>query len=239
MGQVTLRVHGGGSGEEVLLLLHGLGASGDVWRDPGPRWRGRWIAPDLPGHGASDPLPGYTFASMATELSRLLGPSDSVVVLGHSLGGVVGLQLATLTERIRRVVGLGIKVAWTDAELDRAAALAARPVGWYATRAEALERHRRISGVGALVPESVASSGIRVDGSRWRLALDSKAFGIGAPDMEALLAACPVPTTLARGEHDPMVSHDQLADLVPDPVTLAGLGHNAHLEDPDAVYALL
>ena len=43
---------------------------------------------------------------------------------------------------------------------------------------------------------------------------------------------------LARGEHDPMVSHDQLAALVADPVTLPGLGHNAHVEDPAAVLAL-
>jgi hypothetical protein len=36
-----------------------------------------------------------------------------------------------------------------------------------------------------------------------------------------------------------MVSDRQLGDLVPDPVTLPGLGHNAHLEDPAAVYGLL
>jgi pimeloyl-ACP methyl ester carboxylesterase len=28
-----LRVHQGGSGEPVLLLLHGLGATGDVWQE--------------------------------------------------------------------------------------------------------------------------------------------------------------------------------------------------------------
>jgi pimeloyl-ACP methyl ester carboxylesterase len=44
---------------------------------------------------------------------------------------------------------------------------------------------------------------------------------------------------LARGEHDHMVTDQQLSDLVPQPVTLPGLGHNAHLEDPAAVYALL
>ena len=29
--EAGLRVHEGGSGEPVLLLLHGLGATGDVW----------------------------------------------------------------------------------------------------------------------------------------------------------------------------------------------------------------
>ena len=47
-----LRVQGGGDGDPVLLLLHGLGATGDVWAGGGPllaqRWPGRWLAPDLP-----------------------------------------------------------------------------------------------------------------------------------------------------------------------------------------------
>jgi len=57
-----LRVHQGGSGEPVLLLLHGLGATGDVWQAWRPlltrRWPGRWLAPDLPGHGGSPLLTG-------------------------------------------------------------------------------------------------------------------------------------------------------------------------------------
>jgi pimeloyl-ACP methyl ester carboxylesterase len=52
-----LRVQQGGSGDPVLLLLHGLGATGDVWDGWRPllarRWPGRWLAPDLPGHGGS------------------------------------------------------------------------------------------------------------------------------------------------------------------------------------------
>ena len=94
-----LRVHEGGSGEPVLLLLHGLGATGDVWEGWRPllaqRWPGRWLAPDLPGHGGSPPLPGYTFESLATAVADLVGTSARTVVLGHSLGGVVGLALAS------------------------------------------------------------------------------------------------------------------------------------------------
>ena len=57
--------------------------------------------------------------------------------------------------------------------------------------------------------------------------------------MAGLLAAAPVPVLLARGERDPMVSTAQLAALVPEPVELAGLGHNAHVERPSAVLPLL
>jgi pimeloyl-ACP methyl ester carboxylesterase len=48
-----------------------------------------------------------------------------------------------------------------------------------------------------------------------------------------------VPVRLARGELDPMVSATQLAALVPDPIELAGLGHNAHVERPAALLPLL
>ncbi len=48
-----LRVQQGGDGEPVLLLVHGLGANGDVWSGLhdvlSARWPGRWVTPDLPG----------------------------------------------------------------------------------------------------------------------------------------------------------------------------------------------
>jgi len=47
--------------------------------------------------------------------------------------------------------------------------------------------------------------------------------------MAWLVAAATVPVLLARGEHDPMVTTAQLAELVSDPEVLAGLGHNAHV----------
>ena len=234
-----LRVREGGSGHEVLLLLHGLGGTGDIWDPVGRRWNGRWVAPDLPGHGGSDRLPSYTFESMAAPLIELTAGAGSVTVLGHSLGGAVGLALAAMSGRVRRVVGLGIKVVWAPEELERARALSDRPISWFDTEADALERHRRVAGLGDLVDDSVARHGVVEEGSRWRLALDPAAFAVGAPDLPALLAGSSAEVTLARGEHDPMVTHAQLAALVPDPVTLPGLGHNAHLEDAAAVFALL
>lgn len=128
-----LRIHEGGSGEPLLVLLHGLGATGDVWASWRPllaeQWPGRWVAPDLPGHGGSAPLAGYTFDGFAAAVAGIGLPRTGVVVLGHSLGGVVGLTLAD--ERfgvpVLAVVGLGIKVVWTETELDRAQAAARRP----------------------------------------------------------------------------------------------------------------
>jgi pimeloyl-ACP methyl ester carboxylesterase len=74
---------------------------------------------------------------------------------------------------------------------------------------------------------------------QWRPALDPRAFGVGDPQIATLLAAAPVPVVLARGEHDAMVGAEQLRALVPAPVDLPGLGHNAHVESPAAVAELV
>ena len=76
-------------------------------------------------------------------------------------------------------------------------------------------------------------------GGRYRLALDSAAFGVGAPDMSGSLAAARCPVTLARGEHDALNTDAQLRELVADPVSLPGLGHNAHVEDSAAIWSLV
>ncbi|HTS96294.1 MAG TPA: alpha/beta hydrolase [Streptosporangiaceae bacterium] len=242
-----LRVREGGSGEPLLLLLHGLGATGDVWRGWWPllarRWPGRWITPDLPGHGGSPPLAGYTFDGFAAAVARLTGPGTPVVVLGHSLGGVVGLSLADgrLRAPVRAVIGLGIKVVWSDEDLDRARAAARRPPAWFGSRDEAAARYLRVSGLAGLLPagDPAVDAGLREQDGRWRLAMDPGAFAVGAPDMARLLTRSQAPVTLARGELDPMNTDEQLARLGAPAVTLPGLGHNAHVEDPELSIGLL
>jgi len=245
--ELRLRVHEGGSGEPLLVLLHGLGATGHVWDGWRPlltrRWPGRWLAPDLPGHGGSPPLASYSFDGFAAAVADIVRPSASIVVLGHSLGGVVGLALASdrFHVPVRAVIGLGIKVAWTDEDMDRARAIARRPPAWYASRDEAAARYLRVSGLTGLLPTSdkTVDAGLREQDGRWRLAMDPGAFAVGSPDMAQLLAQSRAPVTLARGERDPMNTDEQLARLGVPTVTLPGLGHNAHVESPAQSIALL
>ena len=230
-----------------MVLLHGLGATGDVWNGWRPllaeRWPGRWLAPDLPGHGGSPPLSEYTFDSLAGAVASILGPDARTVVLGHSLGGVVGLALGSgrFAVSVEAVIGLGIKVVWADEDLERAQVASRRSPVWFASREDAAARFLRVSGLAGLLSadDPAVDAGLRAQDRRWRLAMDPGAFAVGRPDMAQLLARCRAPVILARGENDPMNTDQQLARLGPPAVTLPRLGHNAHVQSPELSIALL
>jgi pimeloyl-ACP methyl ester carboxylesterase len=233
--------HDGGAGS-VLLLLHGLGGTGEVWSGfvgaVGGLWPGPILVPDLPGHGRSAGLPQYSFGSLAGVLASALEPGRPAVVLGHSLGGVLGLTLGSgwFGVPVPAVCGLGMKVRWTAAELAKAATLATRPATVFATRAEAMDRALRVAGLQGLTPE--LPSAVTRSPAGWQLTLDNAAFGVGAPDLAGLLAACRGTVVLAAGENDPMCPAEQLAEFGA-PVVLAGCGHNAHVEKPQALRPVL
>lgn len=243
MGISTRR--GGDPDGAQLLLVHGLGATGRVWDGLtevlDADWD--WVVPDLPGHGESTPLPHYSFGVFAAGLAAVVDRSRPVMVLGHSLGGVVGLALASgwFGVSVSVVCGLGIKVRWTEQERAKAGELAHRPARRFDTREEAVLRALKIAGLGDLVGSDspAAASYVRRSADGWRLAMDPATFEVGTPDMPGLLAAARGRVVLAAGEHDPMCPLEHLAELHPEPVVLPGLGHNAHVEDPAAVVALL
>jgi len=231
-------------GDPVLLLLHGLGATGEVWQGLLERnWPGEVLVPDLPGHGRSPSLPAYTFESMAASVASVVPPGRQVVVLGHSLGGVLALTLADGSHGIDvgAACGLGIKLRWSDAELAKAAEVAARPPRGFATRAEAVDRWLRMSGLAGLVPADspLVAAGVVESTDGWRVAVDAGAFGVGAPDVPALLARATCPTILAAGERDPMCPPSDLLDVDADATVLPAAGHNVHVESPLTLWPIL
>ncbi|MET9228150.1 alpha/beta fold hydrolase [Lentzea sp. NPDC003310] len=227
-----LHVERGGNGP-LLVLLHGLGATGEVWHDVVEGWSGSWLAPDLPGHGRSGRLDRYSFGSLAAAVAEVV-PREPVIVVGHSLGGVVGLALASgwFGVDVTTCVGVGIKVQWTDEELQKAAALAGKPAKVFATREEAEERAAKMAGV------PLRRGVSEVDGG-WTPSLDMRAFGVGRPDMPGLIMAAQAEVVLAAGENDPMSPQDHLKELVPEPVAFPGAGHNVHVESPSSLHTVL
>ena len=80
-----------------VVLIHGAGGNRLLW---GSQLRGlssaqRVVALDLPGHGRSDEPGMVTIGSYAQVVAEVLGHLGSAAVLvGHSMGGGVALQLA-------------------------------------------------------------------------------------------------------------------------------------------------
>jgi len=244
---MTLQADRGGSGGDLLVLLHGLGATRHVWEkmlaSAAARWNGRWLAPDLRGHGESARAMSYGLGLHASDVAELVlasGVFRTVVVAGHSMGGVIALALASGWFGIApaRCFGLGIKVAWSADELARLNEMAAAQPRSFATKDEAVARYLKASGLAGLIAADspAAEAGVLTDDAGWHLAADPATASVGAPPMRALLAAAACPVHLARGANDRMVTLDQLRAYDVNAADLAGIGHNAMVEKPDVVW---
>jgi pimeloyl-ACP methyl ester carboxylesterase len=150
---VNLYAEEGGSGADLLVLLHGLGATGAVWAPLleiiGPRWRGRWFAPDLPGHGRSPRALRYSVEDAALAVGDALtaraAPEGRIAVLGDAVGSAIALALASGRFGVQPSVVFGVELqpTWPDDELARLRALAAQSAHSIAADADAWERYLR------------------------------------------------------------------------------------------------
>lgn len=100
-----------GSGAPVLLI-HGVGMNAAIWEPQIARMKDRWdvIAIDMLGHGQS-PLPpaNADLADYAAQAIRLLDhlAIGAVSIIGHSMGSLVGQEIAlNAPERVRGVISL-------------------------------------------------------------------------------------------------------------------------------------
>jgi len=109
-GGSRLRVFAGGEGPP-LLLVHGLSGSAANFVELAPRLSPsfRLLVPDLPGHGGSAPLRGVeSLEPFAACLAGLLEREEAgpAAVVGHSLGGVLGVRLALMRPDLVRALVL-------------------------------------------------------------------------------------------------------------------------------------
>jgi pimeloyl-ACP methyl ester carboxylesterase len=110
-----------GSGDEVVVLLHGITSTAEAWREVMPQLAKRYtvIAPDMIGHGRSaKPRGDYSLGAYAAgvrDLLAVLGFERGSVV-GHSFGGGIAMQFSYLfPEYVERMAlissgGLGREV---------------------------------------------------------------------------------------------------------------------------------
>jgi pimeloyl-ACP methyl ester carboxylesterase len=240
--KLWFREGGEGSGAR-LLLIHGLGANADVWLPLIPHVRGRWIAPDLRGHGRSPHQAPYSYAGHAADVADLLAQDEEVTIVGHSMGGVVGMALASgwFGVRVHKLIVFGVKIRWAPDEVPKLHSLARAPARMFDRREEAVERYLKVSGLFGLVdPASpLAASGVREDGGMFRLAADPMINAAAGPELAPFVKAVRCPLRMGAGSKDPMVNPADMRAFDPQPFIVEGAGHNAQVERPAELWKLI
>ncbi|MFD6186048.1 alpha/beta fold hydrolase [Streptomyces goshikiensis] len=239
---------------EPLLLLHGIGHHLQAWHPVTDVLAGQYdvIAVDLPGFGASQPLPAgvpYDLATVARALGALCAALgvDRPHVAGNSLGGLLALEMGR-TGLARSVTALSPAGFWTEGErLYAFATLRAMRAGARALPRPALERlSRSAAGRAALTGSIYAAPGRRAPEA---VVAETLALR-GATGFEQTLAAggsvrftedVPgLPVTIAWGSHDRLLLRRQgvrAKHTVPGArlVRLPGCGHVPMHDDPALV----
>ena len=236
---VALHVERIGRGEPTLLLLHGLGVNGAVWQ-PLTRemadWPGTIVVPDFRGHGRSPHARPYSIGQHAADVAALIEPGMPLVIVGHSMGGLVGLMLAGgwFGLEVVHTFAFGLKVTWSDEEISKAKQFATTPIRWFATREEAVERFLRVSGMVGLADTAspVVQAGIVEEDGRWRLAADPATTMVAGAPIATTIAAARGPWRLACGASDALVTIAELRAFDASAEEIEGCGHNPHVEAP-------
>lgn len=243
--QLNYETHASGkAGAPWVVLLHGLGSCGQDWGLQLPALTSdyRILAPDLPGHGASRLTRRWpTISWMAEAISSLLvglGVEDAHVV-GLSLGGAVGLQLAV--DHPRQVRSLTAVNTFARLRLGAGALGRGMDRTWLA-----LTGHMDVVGERValgLFPGSdqepfrrAAAARLSGNSSRTYLRLLTS---VARFDLRPRLKSVRAPTLVVAGEEDTTVALSakvELAERIPNArlVIVPGSGHATPL---DAVHA--
>jgi len=235
-----------------LLFLHGLGADAGVWAELRAALEARGHptrAFDLPGYGGTPRVPEPSIAAFAEALAARLERevSGPVVVVGHSIGGMVALELALRwPERVAALV----LCATTAAFGSRDGSFQQR---FLEERLAPLEAGRRLA---ELAPEVIprlvgrdpdpqglrraVEAMARVPEAAWRDALRA----LVGFDRRSDLAHVRVPVLLVAGARDvqaPAATMKRMAVRLPDAVfaLVSGAGHLVPFEQPRAFRALV
>ena len=220
-----------------LVLLHGVGLDHRMWDRCAPQLS-RVSTPDLPGHGAGEPIPpDATLDDLADAVLRgLPGPAHLV---GFSLGALVAQQIALRAPTAVRSLVLVSSVAARSPEQAGAvrARLDAAELDFAATAEAAVQRWMTPDWQ-AREPELTAqlrSTLLGNDPDSYRTAY--RIFATADADLAERLSAITAPTLAITGADDPgstpaMTEH--LAATIPHAraVVVPGARHLLPLEDP-------
>ncbi|TIS23474.1 alpha/beta hydrolase [Mesorhizobium sp.] len=224
--------------EPPLVLVHGFTDASRSFSLLAPHLSARrLVMPDLRGHGASQAGRGFGIADFADDVAGLIRNLRLArpVVLGHSLGGMVAMQVAARHPEL--VGGLVILAGALKADfapdhplVDGVAELR-DPISptdpfydWW---------HACGSGVPRALLAGLAADASAMPAARWRAILEE----IRRTDLTAAARAVRVRTLIIAGACDPLFGQahqEALAEALAGSrlVWAQDCGHNPHWEDP-------
>lgn len=234
----------------TVVLIHGAGHDHSVWNNQARSLAHHGygvLAPDLPGHGATQGEPLATIDALADWILAVLDACGVVraALAGHSMGSLIALAAAARApERVSRLVLIGSVAPMPVAPPLLAAAAEKRDT------AHRMINQWSFSPTGQL--GQAAAPGTWQTGLNRRL-MERQAEGVLATDLGAcnawtagldLAAAVRCPTLLVCGERDQMTPpravkplHEALVNAAGGArmITVSGAGHALMTEAPNAV----
>lgn len=247
---IAYRMWGAPTGHGVVLV-HGGGAHSRWWDHIGPLLADdrHVIAIDLSGHGDSDRRDSYSFDLWSREIlaaAKDAGITRPPVVIGHSMGGIVTLQLAGLYgARIEGAVVIDSPIREPAPE-ERAASRQQvfRELRVYPSREAILSRFRPVPDQPVLgyIADHVAQASIRPAEGGWTWKWDPNVFGRGEDLLPLSKLDCRV--ALFRAECGILsaemshVMYDRLGRVAP-LIEIPVAGHHVMLDQPIALVAAL
>lgn len=245
-----------------VLMLHGLVAGADCFRRLGdelPPER-RVVALDLPGGGYSDRPPGgdVSFRGTAELIAEAMAALalDRAVVLGHSYGGAITLELATWRpELVDAMILIAPAHPFSKREDPLVRFYLSAPGGWFARmlprvpKRLMLETFRRMPGERRDVSYEQIEPYMQTLRHPGTIGYVLRMLKSWKSDMARLRdALCErrteVPAFLLWGELDPIVPASTGAELMQhlgpsEQATLSGVGHLPNDERPEECGALI
>jgi Predicted hydrolases or acyltransferases (alpha/beta hydrolase superfamily) len=117
----TIFYRDAGQGKPVLLL-HGFGETGEVWKNQIPSLQTdfRLIIPDLPGSGRSEAVDDMSMDGLADCVKAVLDDagltSGTTSLIGHSMGGYITLAFVEKYQQYLRSFGLFHSTSYADSD---------------------------------------------------------------------------------------------------------------------------
>lgn len=197
-----------------LVFLHGFCEDSTMWEDYiEPFEDHRIILIDLPGLGKSDPVDGLSIQYMAEAVLHVLDALniDTFLVIGHSMGGYVTMELAKLASN--RIVGLGLFHSHPFADTDEKKAARDKAIEFIESHGHQLFVKQFIPKL--FVPEFARSHTFLIDKMIHRAARYSQEGIVGAlnamknrKDNAAVLEAIDKPVLFIVGELDEAIPYE-------------------------------